>query len=85
MVFGNVLLDYEQWPCKESSTSETSMCYGTCLSTVLLQDDFWSVVTGARTPGPLRYVQVPSRVTTLTLQILLQVYFLVFLKLENNP
>ncbi|XP_050727563.1 uncharacterized protein LOC127004154 isoform X3 [Eriocheir sinensis] len=54
VVFGDVLLDYEQWPCKESSTSETSMCYGACLSTVLLQDDFWSVVTGARTPGSLR-------------------------------
>lgn len=85
MVFGDTLLNYEQWPCKESSTSETAMCYGACLSTVLFQDNFWSVVTGARTPGPLRYVQVPSRVTTITFETtLLQVCFLVFLQQENN-
>lgn len=58
VIFGDMLLDYEQWPCKEASTSETSMCYGACLSTVLLRDDFWSRVTGARTPGSLRYVHL---------------------------
>lgn len=60
MVFGDVLLDYEQWSCKETDASGNTLCYGACPSTVILKDNFWSLVTGARTPGTLRYVPVFS-------------------------
>ncbi|XP_045131177.1 uncharacterized protein LOC123516133 isoform X2 [Portunus trituberculatus] len=54
VVFGDVLLDYDKWSCKKRGASENMSCYGACPSTVLLKDNFWSLVTGARTPGPLR-------------------------------
>lgn len=54
VVFGDIPLKNEKLPCKKKDASGNATCQQLCPSTVLLKDNYWSQVTGARTPGPLR-------------------------------
>ncbi|XP_064079297.1 uncharacterized protein LOC135196421 isoform X2 [Macrobrachium nipponense] len=53
--WGSVLENYTQWNCgRKGDEGEELPCYGACLATVLLKDDFLSLVKGSKPPGEIR-------------------------------
>ncbi|XP_069939272.1 uncharacterized protein [Cherax quadricarinatus] len=55
VIWGNILLQYVEWFCgKKGDDGEALPCYGACLATTMLKDDYLSPTTGATAPGSLR-------------------------------
>ncbi|XP_068249223.1 uncharacterized protein [Palaemon carinicauda] len=53
--WGSVLENYTQWNCgRKGDEGEELPCYGACLATALLKEDFLSPVAGSKPPGEIR-------------------------------
>ncbi|XP_071529772.1 uncharacterized protein [Panulirus ornatus] len=55
VIWGSILDQFSEWNCgRKGDEGEDVPCYGACLATTVLLDDYWTLVTGVEAPGDLR-------------------------------